>query len=206
MAQALPLSGAFKPALAAALLVGAGWWWLHPSAAGWRGTPAPADPVQTTDDLPAPFALKEFTLTPLARYSIQAVVLSRARYWLDRQAPIMPIDLALGWGPMSEAAPINALSISQNGRWYEYWWRDEPPLDPGVIATHSANTHCIPAPKVRDKLLAVARHDLVTLEGYLVEVATADGWKITSSTARDDTGGGACEVVWVTDVKRRRAR
>ena len=206
MAQALPLSGAFKPALAVARRAAGGGGGLHPPAARWRATPAPADPVQAVADLPRPFPFKDFTITPLARYTIQAVVLSRARYWLDRQAPIMPIDLALGWGPMSEAGTINALSISQNGRWYEYWWRDEPPLDPGVIATHSANTHCIPAPKVRDKLLAVARHDLVTLEGYLVEVATADGWKITSSTARDDTGGGACEVVWVTDVKRRRAR
>lgn len=206
MAQALPLAGLLKPALAVAAAASLGWWWFHAPAARWRGTPAPADPVQTTDDLPKPFAFKDFTITPLARYTARAVVLSRARYWLDRSAALAPIDLALGWGPMSEAATINALTISQNGRWYEYWWRDEPPLDPGVIATHSANTHCLPDPKVRDKLLAVARHDLVTLDGYLVEVAGADGFQWRSSTSRDDTGGGACEVFWVTDVQRRRAR
>jgi hypothetical protein len=100
---------------------------------------------------------------------------------------------------MSVASVINDLSISQSGRWYEYSYAGEPPLEPAEIASHSANTHCLPATnEVREKLLAVKRHQLVTMEGYLVEVTGADGYHWRSSLSRTDTGGGACEVFWIT--------
>ncbi len=204
MAPSLSLPAVLMPAIALSILAAGAWTYFHEPAARWRGEPAPADPIQTTADLPGPFAHEAFTITPLARYTTTAVVLARARYHMDQQAALAPVDLALGWGPMSGAEVINGLSISQSGRWYEYRWADEPPIDPGAIATHSANTHCLPAPRVRNKLLGVSRHDLVTLDGYLVEVTRPDGWSWTSSLSRDDTGGGSCEVFWVTQVKHRR--
>jgi hypothetical protein len=77
-------------------------------------------------------------------------------------------------------------------------------LEPALIATHSANTHCLPADAaVRALLLAVKRHELVTLDGYLVEVTAADGYHWRSSLTRDDTGGGACEVMWITSLEHR---
>ena len=80
-------------------------------------------------------------------------MLSRERYRNDAGANFAPVDLALGWGPMSTAAVINDLNISQSGRWYEYSWSGEEPLDPALIATHSANTHCLPAtPEIRRRL------------------------------------------------------
>ena len=187
-----------------ALVVGT-WFYFHDPAAKWRGMPAAQDPVQTTAALPAAFTRDSFTITPLATYRVTAVVLSRSRYRYDHAAAIAPVDLALGWGPMSVAGVINDLNISQSGRWYEYSYRSEPPLDPAVIAGHSANTHCLPASdEVRQRLLAVRRHDVVTLEGYLVDVSGADGYRWHSSLTRDDTGGGACEVMWITSVTRRK--
>jgi hypothetical protein len=181
------------------------WWLVHAPAAHWKGMPAAYDPVQTTKDLPAGFRLGKYSVTPLATYSIKAVVLSRQRYRVDRESEIAPLDLALGWGSMSIAGVINDLSISQSGRWYEYRWSDEPPLDPRTIATHSANTHCIPAnAQIRRQLFAIQRHDLVTLTGYLVEVASGDGYHWRSSLTREDTRGGACEVMWVTKVERQK--
>ncbi len=181
----------------------AAWLWLHEPAAKWRGIPAPNDPVQTEGNLPKPFPHEGYTVTPLARYSITAVVLARERYRNDREADLAPVDLALGWGPMSVATAINDLKISQSARWYEYHCPNGPPLDPGEIASHSANTHCLPADDgVRDTLLAVRRHELVKLEGYLVEVSTADGFRWTSSLTRADTGGHSCEVFWVTTATR----
>jgi len=50
----------------------------------------------------------------------------------------------------------------------------------------------------------VRRHDLVSLEGYLVEIAGPEGYHWRSSLSRDDTGGGACEVMWVTSVTRKK--
>lgn len=193
-----------KKFIALVLLVAAGWFYFHESPATWRGMPAAQDPVQTAGRLPAPFARDGYTITPLARYEVTAVVLSRERYHNDREADLAPVDLALGWGPMSIAKVINDLSISQSGRWYEYHWSGEPPLEPRTIATHSANTHCLPADAgVRDQLLAVKRHQVVSLEGYLVEISSPDGYRWRSSLSREDTGAHACEVLWVTAVSSR---
>lgn len=193
-----------KKVLLLAVIAAAAWLFWPEPAAKWRGIPAAKDPVQLASDLPAPFPHEGYTVTPLARYTVTAVVLGRERYRNDRGAKLSPVDLALGWGPMSVATAINDLKISQSGRWYEYRWANEPPLDPGQIARHSANTHCLPADKeVRASLLAVKRHELVTLEGYLVEVHAPDGYHWRSSLTREDTGARSCEVLWVTGVTRR---
>ncbi len=186
-----------------AVLAVAGWLYFHEPAAAWRGMPDARDPLQSASDLPPPFLHAGYTLTPLASYTVTAVVLSRERYRNDHEADLSPVDLALGWGPMSIAGVINDLKISQSGRWYEYSYPGEPPLEPGQIVTHSANTHCLPADDVRSELLAVKRHELVTLEGYLVEVAGDGGYHWKSSLTREDTGAHACEVMWVTRVEHR---
>ncbi len=185
-----------KKLLVLLVLAAGGWLWWHEPAADWQGMPAPRDPLQTNGDLPPPFRHGDYALTPLAGYKIKAVVLSRERYRNDPEAPLAPVDLALGWGPMSIAVVINALSFSQSGRWYEYTWSGAPPLDPELIATHSANTHCLPAtPEIRRLLLDVKRHDIVTLKGYLVEVNGPRGYHWRSSLNRTDTGSGSCEVM-----------
>lgn len=187
-----------------ALLGLAAWFYFHEPAAAWRGMPATKDPIQLATDLPKPFLHAGYTITPLARYTITAIVLSRERYHNDREADLAPVDLALGWGPMSIAGVINDLKVSQSGRWYEYSYPGEPPLDPGQMSTHSANTHCLPADEVRSELLAVKRHELVTLEGYLVEVTGDGGYHWRSSLTREDTGAHACEVMWITRVSHQR--
>lgn len=187
------------------IFVAVGWWWLHDEPARWKGMPASAEPAQSTKDLPAPFRHGEHTVSPLASYSIKAVVLSRDRYRFDPAAKLAPLDLALGWKSMSIAGVINDLKITQSARWYEYSWRGEVPLEPVQIALQSANTHCIPAnTSISRQLLSIRRHDLVTLEGYLVEITGPNGYRWRSSLARDDTGGGACEVMFVTGVTKRK--
>jgi hypothetical protein len=194
-----------KKLLVLVALVSAAWFYFHDADGEWRGIPAARDPQQTSSGLPRPFHHHDHLITPLARYSITAVVLSRSRYRNDTAASFAPVDLALGWGPMSVAEVINDLNISQSGRWYEYSWSGDAPLDPGEIARHSANTHCLPAtPEVRKRLLKVKRHELVSLSGYLVEVSNADGYRWRSSLSRDDTRGGACEIMWITSVESRK--
>ncbi|HTQ31348.1 MAG TPA: hypothetical protein VMI53_09070, partial [Opitutaceae bacterium] len=128
------------------LALAAGLWFaFHATPARWSGMPAPRDPLQTSRNLPPAFQHGPYLVKPLATYSITAVVLHRERYRYDEEAELAPVDLALGWGPMSIASVINELNISQSGRWYEYSWRNDPPLDPDSIIKHSANTHCLPA-------------------------------------------------------------
>lgn len=175
--------------------------------ARWSGQAAPSVPSQAAAQPGTTFKVGDYTLTALASFSGRAVVLSRHRYTLDRESALAPVDLALGWGPMSTAAALNGLSISQSGRWYEYRWSSQPPIPPGDIAANSANMHFIPASRtVKDQLLRVRRHEVVEFDGFLVHVVAPDGWQWRSSLTRADTGGGACEVVYATRIRRVRAR
>jgi hypothetical protein len=189
------------------LLLGAAVWFffIRDAPAQWKGVPAPRQPIQTSSGLPAAFRHGEYTLKPLAKYQITAVVLRGERYRFAPLSDLCPLDLALGWGPMSMAYALNELKITQHGRFYFFSWKNESPLEPEQMAKNSANTHCLPADSaIRSKLLAVKRHDLVTLTGYLVEVTDAEGLTWRSSLTRDDTEGGACEILWVTGVTRKK--
>ena len=143
------------------------------------------------------------TLQPLAGFSIEARVLATETYRLDREAEFAPLDLALGWGRMTEDAVLSKLQISQGGRWYRYRWQGDPPIPRDEIARSSANMHMIPAnARVADALDDIDVDDNVRIDGWLVEVNATDGWRWRSSMNRDDQGGGACEVVYVCSVSR----
>ncbi len=143
-----------------------------------------------------------YRFTPLAEFEAKAVILHLKRYSNGRESDLSPIDLALGWGPMSEQSVIDRLEISQSGRWYEYK-ASVLPLPQKVIAGSSSNMHMIPADdEVNDALDEFHRGDIVSLSGYLVEITAEDGWRWKSSLSRTDEGNGACEVVWVKRVKR----
>ncbi len=142
-----------------------------------------------------------YSIEPLADYTVRARVLSIERYRMGREADLSPVDFALGWGPMSDSAVLDRLTISQSNRWYQYRWQGEPPIEPSVIIRTSANTHLVPADDmVKTRLLGVRPGSVVTLTGYLITARHADGWSWRSSLSRDDSGGGSCELMWVTDV------
>lgn len=150
-----------------------------------------------------PFTLAAATLKPLAGFSVDARVLSREDYSMGREAELSPTDLALGWERMREDSVVSQLAISQSSRWYHYQWEQEPPLPPREIATSSANMHMIPADAaVADALDAIRKGDNVRIDGWLIEANASDGWRWRSSTTREDTGGGACEVVYVCGITR----
>ena len=83
-----------------------------------------------------------WTLTPLASYSVRARVLSARRYRYDYTAALAPVDLALGWGRMSDSAVLGKLSLSQRGRWYNFSYSDAV-IPVAEMELCSANTHII---------------------------------------------------------------
>ncbi len=151
-----------------------------------------------------PFQHQDAIIKPLAGFSVDARVLSTKTYRSDREAKYAPIDLALGWGRMREDAVLAALNISQSGRWYEYRWRDQPPIALDEIIRSSANMHMIPSnADVANALDNIDADDRIRIDGWLVQVEAQDGWRWRSSLSRDDSGGGACEVIYVCSVARR---
>ena len=174
--------------------------WSERSVSRPPGVLAPNDPVQENVDDGPSWEIGEYAVHALARFELDARVLSAERYRLDRESDLAPIDLALGWGPMSANAVLDTLDISQGGRFY-YWSSSEPMIGPGEIQRHSANMHLVPLdPATRATLLDARRGSLVHLKGWLVEAHANDGWKWRSSLTRGDTGNGACELMLVEDA------
>jgi hypothetical protein len=144
--------------------------------------------------------IDDYMITPLADIEITARVLSRENYWMDREADLSPVDLALGWGRMSDPVVLDQISISQSSRWY-YWKTPKFPIPRKEIETHSANMHMIPANDyVHENLDQVRQGQHVRITGHLVRVDAKDGWFWKSSLTRNDTGNHACELVYVTEL------
>jgi hypothetical protein len=166
-----------------------------------EGAIAPDAPVQVNRSSLPSFSVAEYRITPAAEFSLEARVLATETYHVGREADLSPIDLALGWGPMSDSAVLDRLQISQGNRFYFYRWSDQPPIPASEIVAHSANMHMIPASdEIKRRLDKVRVGQIVALSGYLVGVEAPDGWRWNSSMTRSDSGGGACELVWVDNV------
>jgi hypothetical protein len=167
--------------------------------------PGEMDDAMQTEQAAPPFRLGNATITPLAGFSVGARVLSREDYSFDRGARFSPLDLALGWGPMSQPGLADRLSVSQGGRWYHYrWGGNGPPLSPAQIALNSSNMHMVPADaNIARELESVHAGDVVRLDGWLIGIDGDDGFRWRSSLSRDDVGAGACELVLVCAVGRR---
>ena len=147
-----------------------------------------------------------FRITPLARFNLSARVLAYRTYCCGGEDRLAPVDIAFGWGRMTGDKVLSALDITQGGRFYHYRWRGEPPIPPYEIASSSANMHLIPASApIEKKLRDVRVGQTVTLAGFLVRAENDRGFVWMSSLSREDTGNGACELIWVTDVEVRDA-
>jgi len=182
-----------------ALLIGAGWQVAQSPARITLGPGVLAKDPPAQDEFVSlqKFQLDGYEIIPTARFDIKAKVLGSKRYIFGREADLAPMDLALGWGPMSDEAILQHIQISQGNRFYR-WRVKEFPIPRRQIETNSANMHLIPASKsVADKIKAARHGDIITLSGHLVNVKGRDGWVWKSSLTRQDTGSGACELIWV---------
>ncbi|MGB7740163.1 MAG: hypothetical protein WBM03_13705 [Steroidobacteraceae bacterium] len=172
---------------------------IHPA----DGAIAPNEPLQTDANGAPVIVLGRWTLTPRATYDITARILSREDYRFDPISGLAPLDLALGWGPMSDNRVLQAFKISQGARFYS--WRpvtESLPIDLGEVTKYSANTHAIPANDSVASKLARLRlgGQVVHLTGLLVDGARDDGLTIRTSLSRTDSGAGACEFMLVQQV------
>ena len=63
--------------------------------------------------------------------------------------------------------------------------------------------HLIPGNDEVDRVMKsdTQKGSIVQFSGYLVSISAKDGWRWKSSLTRRDTGNGACELVWVKQMK-----
>ncbi|OQX94507.1 hypothetical protein B6I21_09375 [candidate division KSB1 bacterium 4572_119] len=143
------------------------------------------------------FLHNNFWVTPLAKFSVEARVLSKNWHRFNRYRKIVPVDLALGWGKMSDESILKEFKIYQRGMKY-YWSSKTMPIPRKEIISHSANMHIIPAnEQIRKKMKKIRRGHHIKIRGYLVKIRGKNGKNWGSSMTRTDWGNGACELVWV---------
>ena len=170
--------------------------WASRSVSYGPGAVAPLEPVQSEASGARAFDYKGYRVTPLAQFSIEARVLSREDYHVGRETDTSSTDLVFGWGRMSDEAVLQKINVSQSNRFY-HWSAEEFPIPQREIETHSANMHIIPADStIARELNSVRKGQVVRVRGYLVREDAPDGWHWVSSLSRNDTGGGACELIW----------
>lgn len=147
------------------------------------------------------FRLDDYILTRRARFEVRARVLSKEPYYFGRTADLSPIDLALGWGVMSDSAMLDKIDISQSGRWYRTRYELPPPVDERLMVASSSNMHMIPARKdIEGALKKLRVGDIILISGFLVDVDHESGWYWRTSMSRTDSGDGACELVYVESL------
>jgi hypothetical protein len=176
-------------------------WMKQPSIHTAPGVLAPEEPGQGECERQVVAQVKDYTMTAVATYLIRARVLHTKHYWADGN-DLVPYDVALGWGPMSDQSVLDQLEISQGNRFFFYQLRHAPPIPQSEIECHASNNHLIAAnSSVAQVISHLYSGEIVTMQGYLVNVTRPDGFHWDTSLSRTDTGNGACEVMYVVGVR-----
>jgi hypothetical protein len=149
-----------------------------------------------------------YTLTPKATYDISGLVVSQHRgdamFNLYHKADPGNIkDVCVVWGEDITNGSYRKVRFSSEEFSCYYSWSGpiSPPFNPEKVS----NNHLIPAtPDVAAAIRAIHIGDQVRMKGLLVDyqVTKADREVFTRRTSltRKDTGNGACEILYVTDL------
>ena len=167
------------------------------------------EPAQTPLEQPESLTVtrdgRKYVIEKLFHYDISGEVLSASTYDVTWTNDFADVDLALLWGTR-RAELKSRFKFSQMGRWL--FWRTEEPVsdeDRLEITRHISNNHLIPSETsahLGSAFRMLRTGDEVRLTGWLVRIVGPGGETLaTSSTSRDDTGDGACEVVWVEQLQ-----
>ena len=177
-----------------------------------RSVPNLPEPAQTEADGSTAFETAGYNVTVNYEYAydIKALVVSAHDYAPYNIAnKLSPRDFALAWGDVAATNKEVDYNWSQSGRWYSWHVKSYDDIAPiggeNGVNSQSANTHIIPATDIiKDEVKNVKVGDCLHMKGYLVNIyATKPGEVFTwnSSTTRYDTGDGACEVFYVTEIE-----
>jgi hypothetical protein len=162
---------------------------------------APDPPTQKLLHGGTGIAFAGAALTPLADYHFDARLLSLVWYHSDGGAKYSPVDLGIAWGKMSDSANIDALHWTHGGRFLNYAYSQGPPLPQPEMQRSIANMHVLPANASILKAISRFRPgQRIAGTGLLVKLTGADGYTWVSSLSREDSGGGACELIYLTEV------
>lgn len=165
------------------------------------GVVAPETPIQEATYNADEFQYKGFEITPKATINLEARVLAIKNYYFDKYSKLMPNDVVVGWGPMSDERNLSSLMVRQSDRSF-YWEMTKPPIKKHEMWQHASNMHLIGSTQeIRDKINALREGHIIHIEGYLVNATSPQGgWTLKSSMRRDDIGNDSSELVWIKSL------
>ena len=154
-----------------------------------------------------------YTLTPRAVYDISGLVVSQhsgdALLNLDHKADPGNIkDVCVVWGEAISNGSYQKMKYASGEFTCSFSWTGglTPPFNPEKIS----NNHLIPADAAVAKRIRTIRiGDQIRMKGLLVDyTVTSQGREVftrRTSLTRSDTGNGACEILYVTEISVVRA-
>ena len=149
-----------------------------------------------------------YTLTPRASYDISGLVVSQHRgdalFNLGHKVDPGNIkDICVVWGEAVTNGSYRKVKFTSGEFTCSYSWSGAvtPLLDP----EKTSNNHLIPAnAAIASRIDAIHVGDQVRLTGLLVDYEVTkdrrDIFTRRTSLTRTDTGNGACEILYVTDL------
>jgi len=171
------------------------------------------EPVQEPGGLPSPFdvAQKGFTYTvyPQFDYELWGMVVSShyAGSFLDYAHEMWKDylnikDLCVIWGKNLETGAFREIKFWSRDFTCYYSWSN-PETGRQFSQAHVSNNHLITEdPFLRKLIKSVKRGDQVHLQGWLAKYGHKGSQVVRgTSTTRKDTGGQACETVYVTEFE-----
>jgi hypothetical protein len=176
-----------------------GWWALRTQHGGMLAAqaPRPADGVLVSTE-PA-FGGLDFTppWNPLGNYQqmpqgsldVTARVLARQDYPRDGYGEVLPTDLVLGWGPMSDNRIIDHVAIRQVDRGVEL-----VPDNTGAITADAARASVMVVAVYSDfqahtaALNTLRVGDVIHLYGWRLKLKNADGSIWSGGSGREKVG------------------
>lgn len=139
-----------------------------------------------------------------AKYTIAGQLVSKKRYYRSLIDELSPYDFALTWGDLPKH--LDQIKFKQTSRFCLFQLKKNATIPVAYVQDHMSNNHLIPATKnIRKAMRKAKKGDLILIEGHLVDVQaskkgrTYSSWN--SSVSRDDTGNGACEIIYVVSLR-----
>jgi hypothetical protein len=177
------------------------YWWISRPISHAPGVLVSIPPEQQQLSATGKITQGDFTLTPVASYTLRGRVLGKKRYHSGIQSGLVPVDIAVGWGQMSNQAVLDQLKVSMGNRFFFYQWWGAPPIVRDEIERSAANNHLIAATSGVSRSISRLRlGQIVEMRGQLVDAEGPGGFRWRTSRSRTDTGNGACELFLVEKI------
>jgi hypothetical protein len=190
--------------------------------AGWLAHRLP-EPAQIMPEIKFEPIQKEVSLAPIYRREPKAIYEIKPRFtyhlyglvvathnsksWNDISHAswhdsLNEADICVVWGASAVSGVLNDLNFT-HGDWTCYVKTDNSESWSKFHLNQMSNNHILPATEKISKAIAVVEiGDQIEIDGYLSDYSINGSGERRTSITREDTGNGACEIIYAQTFRR----